>query len=333
MKKLRGLAIVVVLLIVSMVFTACSSSVNNENSQGSSDNTIRVGAIKALGTVTPYVAKEKGYFEKAGLNVEIKDFSDGTVLAEAYAAGELDFALMGIAPTATWYSKGVDLQVIAGANGGGHAVLVRADSGINTVQDLKGKIIAEPGVGSVTDTLLRDYILKNAGLNADSDVTMQSGMKPADMATSLYGTKEVDAIITWEPYVSQAIKQYGSDVKILFDSSAEIKKATQSDNFYPVNVLSVSSEFASNNSDLVKKFVDVYKNTVDYINQDSASDSDIAQILQLDSNVITDSRVRVDFNYKLDISGLNTTLQWAKDLGYLDAIPEKGEFYNESYIE
>lgn len=339
MKKRVFTGIMAALLGVSLI--GCGGAKDAASSEGSTGvskeasgdelTTIRVGSIKALGTVTPYVSEELGYFEEAGLNVEISDFSDGTALAEAFAAGELDVGIMGIAPTATWFSKGLDLQVVAGANGGGHVVLVKEGSGIDSVADLKGKVIAEPGLGTVTDTLLRDHILKDAGLDAESDVTFQPGMKPADMAVSLYATNEVDAIISWEPFVTQAQQQYGDEVKILYDSAAEIQKETGSDSFYPVNVVSASGDLINNHTETLQKFLDVYKQTVDYINTDEGANALIAEILEQEEQTVADSRVRVDFNYEIDVEGLDTTLLWALDCGYLDEIPDDAEFYNSSF--
>lgn len=67
---------------------------------------VRVGSILALGTATPFVAQELGYYEEAGLEVEVAEFADGAALMEAFAAGELDVAMVGIGPAATWFTKG-----------------------------------------------------------------------------------------------------------------------------------------------------------------------------------------------------------------------------------
>lgn len=333
MKKILTMILAVVML--AGVLSGCGGS-NKSKSQKSTSNaatTIRVGDIMALGTVSPFVADDLGYFDKAGMDVKISEFSDGSALAEAFAAGEIDVAFIGITPTATWYQKGVDLQVIASANGGGHVILTRSDSGINSVKDLKGKILAEPNLGTVTDTLLRDHILPKAGLNPKKDLTIEPGLKPADMASSLFATKEVDAILTWEPYVAQAIAQYKDEVKVLYDSPAEIKNITKSDTFYPVNVVVASQDFIDNHSKELQKFIDVYKDTVNYINTDEGANAEIAKVLKMEESIIKSARKRVDFTYKIDKKGLNKTLTWAKDLGYLDKIPDAKKLYNTKFIE
>ena len=44
---------------------------------------VRIGSNRAIGTVTPYLAKEMGYFDGKDYEVEVVDFSDGTTLMEA----------------------------------------------------------------------------------------------------------------------------------------------------------------------------------------------------------------------------------------------------------
>jgi NitT/TauT family transport system substrate-binding protein len=289
---------------------------------------LHIGVIKALGTVAPYIAQEKKYYEDEGLNVEISEFSDGSAMMEAFAGGELDVTVGGVAPVANWYSKGVDIKVVASCNGGGHVILTREDTGIKSVADLKGHVLAEPNLGTVTDTLLRDYILKGAGLNPDTDVQIESGLKPADMATALFDTREVDAIITWEPYVAQAEQKY-DDLVVLYDSPVEIKQATSSESFYPVNVVAASGDLINDRPDTLNKFLNAYKRAVDYINSDEDANEDIATILEMDKSIVESARQRIDFTYDIDKDGLERTLSWTKNLGYIDEIPSKDEFYYE----
>ncbi len=325
---------ITVLLVMSLFLTACAKKAEDQNTTADTDGKknfkITVGAIKALGTITPYIAKEKNFFEEAGLDVEIVDFADGSALGEAFAASGIDIAFMGIAPTATWQSKGVDLKIIASANGGGHVILTREDTGINSIEDLKGKIIAEPNPGTVTDTLLRDYILPNAGLDPEKDLQILSGLKPADMAASLAVTKEVDAIITWEPFSTQALKQY-EGLKLVYDSAKEVPGNSETNALYPVNVASASVDLITNHPKELQAFIDAYKKTIDFLQQDPTANAVLAKELDLEESVVEKARERVDYTYKIDAKGLFQTLQWAKDLGYLDAIPSEDEIFDYTF--
>src|ERR1700689_1399806 len=127
-------------LIFSAVLVGCnrSSATSANGAAGStSAQTIRVGTNRALGTVVPFVAKEKGFFQQQGLDVNVVDFADGSPI-EAFASGQLDIALLGISPSAIWQGQGVSLKVVAAANGGGHFLLPRPDWGIKNLHQQKG---------------------------------------------------------------------------------------------------------------------------------------------------------------------------------------------------
>ncbi|MFD1400404.1 ABC transporter substrate-binding protein [Robinsoniella peoriensis] len=304
-----------------------------QDTQGSSeaaggDNVIRVGSILALGTATPFVAQENGLFEGSDISIEVTQFADGSALMEAFAAGELDVALSGVIPVATWISKGIDMKVVASANGGGHVLMTRKDTGITSVEDLKGKTIAEPNIATVTDALLRSKILGDAGLDPDMDVTLIPGMKPADMATVLMVTKEVDAMITWEPFAAQAEKDY-EDITVLYDTAKEIKEETGSNAFYPVNVVAANQDFIDNRPEDLDKFLDIYKKTVDYINTDPGANAVLAKVLDMDETTIQNARERIDYTFDIDQAATLETLQWAADLGYIDKVPDESEIFYE----
>jgi len=317
-------------LAVFLSFSACTKK---SGISGSKDNyTLKVGVIRALGTVTPYVSQELDLFAKKGINVEFLDFTDGTAVGEAFAAGGLDIGYCGVAPAATWQSKGVDYKLVASANGGGHIILTREGNGINTVADLRGRKIAAPSAGTVTDTLLRDYILPQAGIDPKKDLTIVAPVRPADMAVALYVNKEVDAILTWEPFASQAEKIY-DDVKVLYDSPKEIKKTTGEDAFYAVNVVLASLDLIENHRELLQAYLDVNAETVNYINTDPGANAVIAKILSLDEGIVRQARERVDYTYKLNIDSLERTLTWAKNLGYLTVIPPRDELFDTSFVK
>ena len=289
---------------------------------------IKVGAILALGTATPFVAIEQGTLNQGDLQIEVSEFSDGSALMEAFAAGELDIAISGIIPIATWVSRGVEMKVVASANGGGHVLMTREETGITSVEELEGCMIAAPSLATVTDALLRAKILKDAGLDPEMDVTLIPGMKPADMATVLMATKEVDAMITWEPFASQAEAMY-DDIVVLYDSPAVIKEETGSDAFYSVNVVAASQDFIDNRRDELDAFLDVYKQTIDFINTDDSANSVLAKVLNQDEETIVSARNRIDYTYEIDKESSMATLGWAKELGYIQELPAEEELFLE----
>jgi len=330
MKK-KIVVLVSLVLSLTLVLMGCQKSSKNEATKAAEAKTIKVGSIRALGTITPYISAEEGIYKKQGINVQIVDFADGAALMEAFATGDIDIAFCGIAPIATWQSKGSELKIVASANGGGHVIITRKDSGINSIADLAGHKIAEPNPGTVTDTLLRDYILPSGKLKAPKDIQIVSGLKPADMATALTATRQVDAAITWEPFASQA-ESKDPNIKVLYDAAKEIQAKTGAKALYPVNVVAASQSFIDDNPALLKSFLAGYVKTVDFINNDPTANDKIAKALSLDKAIIVKARKRVDYTYKVDVPGSFKTLDWAHNLGYLKVVPKEKELFDLRFL-
>lgn len=296
--------------------------------------TIKIGTNRALGTVTPYVGKAQGVFAKRGIAVDIVDFTDGSTLMEAFASGQLDIALLGIAPTAIWQSKGVPLKVVASANGGGHVLLTRNDTGIQTLGDLKGRKVATPKPGTVTDTLFRVHIAgEKAGLDPEKDIQIVPGVAPADMASALFVVREVDAIITWEPFAAQAEAQF-KNVRVLYDAAAELKKGKpKTASFYPTNVVIARQSFIDKRTGDLRSFLAAYAEIIEFINKrPKEANVIIGKELKLDPDIVAAARKRIDYTVSVDIPAALETLKWSKQLGYLKEIPAEGKLFDLSHL-
>ncbi|MGB8932365.1 MAG: ABC transporter substrate-binding protein [Anaeromyxobacteraceae bacterium] len=298
-----------------------------------SPSVLRVGTNRALGTVTPYIGKAKGFFNARGIQLEIVDFQDGSTLMEAFAAGRLDVALAGIAPTAIWQGKGVPLKVIAAANGGGHVLLTRSDAGIGGVEGLRGRKVGTPKQGTVVDTLVRAHILRElASLEPERDVTLIAGLAPADLPAALFVTREVDAIATWEPFASQAQARF-PEARILWDGAAEWRKAHPGAPLYPVNVVIARQDLIDGRPDDVRRFLAAYDETIRFV-EDRRDDANalIAQELKLAPAIVSAARGRIDYSSRLDISAALRTLAWSKELGYLKVIPTEAALFDLRFL-
>lgn len=147
-----------------------------------------------------YTARELRLFEKAGLDAELVKFTAGPPQFAAYRSESIDAGLFGTAGFVVGLSQGLDLktfyiQIISAYADG---LVVRPDSGIAALRDLKGKKIAflrgsSAHIGLVT-------AIQKAGL-APGDVQMVhmdiTNMVPA------FANKDVDGAYAWEPWISK----------------------------------------------------------------------------------------------------------------------------------
>lgn len=141
----------------------------------------------------------------AGLPYELewKQFTAGSPVAEALNTGSLDVGLLGDAPPLFLGALGAPIKVIGVStqNLDGVAVLVRKDSPIHSLADLRGRNAAI-WKGSWSQQLLFTA-LERAGVSPNELQLRYLGA--LDASHALEGGA-VDVIATWEPYVSQQVR-------------------------------------------------------------------------------------------------------------------------------
>lgn len=94
------------------------------------------------------IAKQRGKFVKKmkakSYKVHFRQFQNGAALMEAMATSNIDYARVGDVPPVTALASGTKLTFVAGGstNATGSGILVKKNSGINQLSDLRGKRIA-----------------------------------------------------------------------------------------------------------------------------------------------------------------------------------------------
>ncbi|WND76726.1 NrtA/SsuA/CpmA family ABC transporter substrate-binding protein [Thalassospiraceae bacterium LMO-SO8] len=153
------------------------------------------------------VAKDKGFFEKHGLDISVSGFTSGKQCLNAVLGGAADIATTAEAPTTAAAMSKQPIAFLARMEYSDLKTLTAAASGIKSLADLKGKKIAfTAGTGSEVYTVA---LLKKAGLSK-SDVKL-TNLRPQDMLPAL-SAGDIDAYNTWEPHVSNGVKAMGAKV-------------------------------------------------------------------------------------------------------------------------
>lgn len=212
----------------------------------------KVGYLRVMDDAQAIVAHEGGFYKKQGLDVELVEFKSGTDLIKAIVGGQLDSGVLGFTNAVAWASKGADLKVVGGAQHGYHAIVVRDESGIKTVADLKGKTLASQAEGSTADTVLKGVVFKQAGLKPD-DVNV-IGVSPQVAVQSLVG-KRVDAAFLFEPQAS--IAQLIAPVTQIY----EIGEVWP----FPCMVVITSGDTLKKRKDAVWKSLDAQREAIDLL--------------------------------------------------------------------
>jgi len=141
-----------------------------------------------------WVAKDAGYFEKNGLNVEPVQVRGGSLITLAIITGDLPFSGTGAESVVAARAAGGDVVLLACPVDADPVYLITRPE-IKSAQDLKGQASAVTRYGSTTHFYLR-AALKHVGLNPDKDMTiLQLGAGP-EMVVALDRGAIVAAALT-----------------------------------------------------------------------------------------------------------------------------------------
>ncbi len=158
--------------------------------------TVRMDFIPWGTHAAMHLAKEKGWFRDAGLDVEVEDGAGSGNTIQLVAAGQVDVGQVQLGVMAVAREQGADLVSIAGwFRKSDLAVLVPRDSGIRTGADLKGKSVVNFN-GSPWSPYIASYL--KAWKLGEGDVNIVAVAPPALMST--YTAKQADAVMTTAPF-------------------------------------------------------------------------------------------------------------------------------------
>ncbi len=206
-----------------------------------------------------YIAKALGLLgpieKKHNVKIEFKTFSYGAPQNQAMAAGELQMSTAGMGPAVIAASR-LPATLVAITILEQTAILVPKDSTINSVAGLKGKRIAFPGEGSQQYPLLLKA-LSDAGLKqTDIELFKTDGSQ----IPTLLQNKSVDAGITWDPHVSNALAAGHSKVLIKAEKIMPIMQG-----HYVGNGEYVHNAFLKKRPEVVQDLVTANVRAIDYI--------------------------------------------------------------------
>lgn len=183
----------------------------------STPSTLRIGYQKSSTLIT--LLKTRGTLEQSlaplGLRVSWHEFASGLPLTEALNVGAVDFSA-DVADTVPVFAQAAHARFVYVAQEApspkAQAIIVKKDSTLHTLADLKGKRIA------VTKAAGSHYLLLAALARtklAPADTAIHY-LTPAD-GRAAFERGSVDAWITWDPYVASV--DSNPDVRILADGS------------------------------------------------------------------------------------------------------------------
>lgn len=217
---------------------------------------IRAGTPEATGFsfAVPDVGNAAGIFQKYGLAVERIDFAGGAKMHQAMDAGALD-VVIGTGSDVLFLTKGAPERAVAAYANDLNAlsIVVRADSPIKKIEDLKGKTIGSSTTGSFTSWV-------------GKTIAAQHGLGPGDITPAYLGTmngivaglltKNVDAIVG---PTSRSLKlEEDGQVRILANAGNEIQN-------FIANVVYASEPMMNERPEALRQFLKAFFETIQWM--------------------------------------------------------------------
>lgn len=260
MKKFAAIAAAAALVISALA--GCGSGSGGGQSAGTAaggSNGELTDVSMAFCTWTGYspmfIAKEKGYFEDAGINMDIQIIEDESTYASLLTNNSIQFLATAQDPNIKMFANGTPSRYVLtmDASNGADGLVAGAD--IKTLDDLKGKSVALDKSASSYYFFLQ--ALENGSSLTENDIDVIE-MGDTTQAGLAFMSGKVDAAIMWEPELSEALE------------SVEGAHALATSADYPDTILDslvVNADFAAENPDIVKAVEEAWYKAVDFLNQ------------------------------------------------------------------
>ena len=326
MKK-RILSLTLVACCLLALLAGCQNGTQTPDNSPASDSgsaegrQITVGTWKTAQTLTPFFYAD---FLKEGDTIEVKPFTNPGDQKTALLAGSLDMTGTTIPTAITAAANGEPIKIVASLCNKCSALVVGADSDIQTEADLKGKTIAYVP-GTMHHALLLD-VLRRAGLDPNTDVTLVR-IDFFDMGQAL-ASGEIDAFLSGGPYPSQAVQEgFGRILSYpYFDDSIGTINAA----------MIVTEDTIANDPDLVQELVNAHVAATEYENANQDAWLDKAASFGTDKALLEISSENIELCWDIDETYIQCTKNLAQqmlELGMIDHIPDIDAMFDLSFLE
>lgn len=173
----------------------------NSSDADANSNKIRVGYIGLTCEAPIFSAVEKGFFKEEGLDVSLVK-CEWANYKDVLALGGFDITHHLVMYFLKPIEQGLDVKFTGGIHRGCLRVQAATKGNIHTIQDLRGKRIGVPGMGT-PPFIFANRVLGANGIDAAKDVTWR--VFPAGELGLALDKGEVDAVADSEPIGSLLI--------------------------------------------------------------------------------------------------------------------------------
>ena len=218
------------------------------------DGKVLLGQASWIGYAPLYLADKKGFFDDHGADVDVQFFESKTDSKSALAAGRIQGMSTTVDTHVMSAASGMDISIVLAldTSDGGDGLSALKD--IPDIKSLKGHTVALDTSGGASYFWFQ-YLLQQEGMTLDDvqAVNMSSGD-----AGAAFVAGEVDAAVTWEPWLSKAKET---------DNGSGLIDSSETPGII-VDALAMDKDFAAQYPGTVKAIVEGWYDALAYMESD-----------------------------------------------------------------
>jgi NitT/TauT family transport system substrate-binding protein len=168
---------------------------------------VNIGFSPILDSLTAFVAKDKGIFEKHNIDANLVFVQLNSNIPAAILSKSIDLGSVSITVFLQAVDGGLDLQLVEGASKLPNkdaliAYVTRADVPFQGVKSLEGKRISMPGLGAAVDVLFQKWVADAGG----DPKKIQYIELASAQAMDVLRNKSVDGSVIVEPFLTRVLQ-------------------------------------------------------------------------------------------------------------------------------
>lgn len=268
MKKKIIISVIILIIIIGIVLGLVVFPNNNTNNGLTK---VKVSEVTRSVFYAPqYVAINNGYFEENGIEIELTTGQGADAVMTSVLANQVDIGFAGPEASIYVYNEGKEdyCQVFAQMTKKDGSFLVSKEKTDNfSWQDLKGKTVIPGRKGGVPYMTL-EYVLKQNGINPETDLTLDDSIK-FDLMAGAFSSGTADYVTLFEPTASLIQNEgKGYIVASVGESAGEI----------PYTAYFAKKSYIENNKELIQGFTNAIYKGEQWVKENSAED--VAKAIQ-----------------------------------------------------
>lgn len=266
MKKILVIIIIVAVIIAGAVIYSMNNKTNDNELKKISVNEVARSVFYA----PQYVAINNGFFKEEGLEIELTTGQGADKVMTAVLAGQSDIGFAGPEASIYVYNEGKEdyAEVFAQMTKRDGSFLVsKTDTDNFSWNDLKGKTVI-PGRKGGVPYMTFEYVLKQNGINPETDVNLDDSIK-FDLMAGAFAGGDAEYVTLFEPTASMTEEAgKGYVVASVGEASGEI----------PYTAYFAKKSYIEKNKDVIQGFTNAIYKGQQWIKQHSAKE--IAEVIQ-----------------------------------------------------